>query len=697
MDSNTTYNVKIQKSDGTYKNFSKTSYLPGLMTVDINEDLIVNKNSTITITGTIDKISIFTSNTDTSPSIDLSEYDNKTMTFGSSRFYSETKNVPSGSSITYKLYNSSNNDFSNKMTVTNNIVAENNINTSISFANDLVGTFNLKAIYNSKVIGTATIKFTTLNGNGTEASPYQITNANEFYQIRNDLDSYYILKNDIDLTELTREGGTYNSPSNTCPQGFGWSAINNFGGSLDGNGHTIKGLYQNNYIECTEHSEWSDNGNGLFGTLRKNATIKNLILEDFDITCQGGVCGLLASKYIANANDSGGIDASDTTEYNAEFKNIAIKNSKMNGIYNYYTSGVSTVTGGGMFGSILSANGNVSISNIYIDIDLSIKNITDSGFLAGTIQGKSVNINNIRLLGKLTGKNDDNSGYAVLINNITGDTPVTIKNVVSTLEASKVMGSLLGSNYNDNLVINGANILSVGDRPVCYNNSCPNVSNLNVFNKDTQIAEFTKQSNYNSWQNLSTNWSFNTVNYIARIPVLKFMNFDYTDIPNISLKQELNKSKNIYDYITPKTRAAKMITFKSNNENIVRLESDGTLVPVSSGSTAIHVESLYDGYIKNVFISVTYVPHYNINFNANGGTGTMDSVEVSTTGTYTLPRNEFTREKYEFKEWNTKADGTGTSYSDLGKVNPYNDKQNVTLYAIWQGEEKIVTFNQKEK
>ena len=393
----TKYYVKIKKKDGTYKTYSKTSDFPGLITFDIQDDILVNKNSEITIYSEndfIDKVNIFTSNVDTTQYIDLSSYNNTTISEESIRLYSETKNIPSGATVTYKVYNSNNQNVTDKVTFTNNVVAENNINTLASFSNDLnSGTYRIDALYNSNVISSISITIVKMEGSGTQNDPYIITNADQLYRIRNDLDAYYELGNNIDLSEATSEGGKYSASSSVCPQGFGWSSINGFSGSLDGKGHKIIGLYQNNFISCNEEKEtwvsWNSHGNGLFGTMKGNVTIKNLVLEDFDINCQGGDCGILVSKYIANMDSNGNHNSSDQNEYTATFENIAVKNSKISGVYNKYNddSSLQNVYGGGLFSFLESVNGNINISNIYLDINLSTKDIKNNGYLTSSIQG----------------------------------------------------------------------------------------------------------------------------------------------------------------------------------------------------------------------------------------------------------------------------------------------------------------------
>ena len=69
-----------------------------------------------------------------------------------------------------------------------------------------------------------------------------------------------------------------------------------------------------------------------------------------------------------------------------------------------------------------------------------------------------------------------------------------------------------------------------------------------------------------------------------------------------------------------------------------------------------------------------------ISFNANGGTGTMKTVTGEKGKSVTLPKNVFTKKDCVFKAWNTKKNGSGTSYADGAKVSLTKD---LTLYAQW--------------
>ena len=78
-----------------------------------------------------------------------------------------------------------------------------------------------------------------------------------------------------------------------------------------------------------------------------------------------------------------------------------------------------------------------------------------------------------------------------------------------------------------------------------------------------------------------------------------------------------------------------------------------------------------------------------INFDPNGGTGTMNAMSVNPGFDNTLPANAFTRADYTFTGWNTEANGSGTRYADGATVNFNAD---TTLYAQWT-QNPVITFD----
>ena len=87
-------------------------------------------------------------------------------------------------------------------------------------------------------------------------------------------------------------------------------------------------------------------------------------------------------------------------------------------------------------------------------------------------------------------------------------------------------------------------------------------------------------------------------------------------------------------------------------------------------------------------------PSYKITFNGNGGTGTMNDMTCECDKTYNLNKNTYTRTGYVFNGWNTKADGTGTSYNDEQSVsNLASSGGKITLYAKWTPITYTIAFN----
>ena len=82
----------------------------------------------------------------------------------------------------------------------------------------------------------------------------------------------------------------------------------------------------------------------------------------------------------------------------------------------------------------------------------------------------------------------------------------------------------------------------------------------------------------------------------------------------------------------------------------------------------------------------TKLKEQKVKFDANGGTGTMSEQIFKSGEEQKLSVNAFTKEKYAFTGWNTKADNTGTTYTDSQLVifNPENDGDSITLYAQWE-------------
>ncbi len=100
----------------------------------------------------------------------------------------------------------------------------------------------------------------------------------------------------------------------------------------------------------------------------------------------------------------------------------------------------------------------------------------------------------------------------------------------------------------------------------------------------------------------------------------------------------------------------------------------------------LNITVKYQGFETTMAVQVV---GYEIIFNANTGSGTMESVEY--VGAYTLPACAFTApDGKQFKGWSTSANG------EVINETTYNVTEPVTLYAIWENIPVVkydVTFN----
>lgn len=129
-------------------------------------------------------------------------------------------------------------------------------------------------------------------------------------------------------------------------------------------------------------------------------------------------------------------------------------------------------------------------------------------------------------------------------------------------------------------------------------------------------------------------------------------------------------------------------------------ESDGTWGLGSEHAVKRYTRAEFDNLSETAgALSGTWYAQatwsYTIKFDPNGGTGAMADEDMTVGGTSALNANAFTRTEYTFKSWNTKADGTGTSYADKASVKNLADKpgNTVTLYAQWDYNPHVILPN----
>ena len=118
-------------------------------------------------------------------------------------------------------------------------------------------------------------------------------------------------------------------------------------------------------------------------------------------------------------------------------------------------------------------------------------------------------------------------------------------------------------------------------------------------------------------------------------------------------------------------------------------ESDGTTdefwpVGQTYSTAQIKAETTKKGNVT--FTAILNPIQYTVKYDRNGGSGSMSNQTFTYDEEKALNKNTFTRTGYTFQGWNTKADGSGDSYTDQQVVKNLTTVSggSVTMYAQWK-------------
>ncbi len=142
----------------------------------------------------------------------------------------------------------------------------------------------------------------------------------------------------------------------------------------------------------------------------------------------------------------------------------------------------------------------------------------------------------------------------------------------------------------------------------------------------------------------------------------------------------------VYDDFT--NESCKNVALPIGNNTITMYKTSGMDVAsltVSGNKISFIASKTSESFLRSSSLNRKRTPAsvVEVSFNANGGTGSMSPVSGEYTSAITLPANTLTKADYVFDSWNTKADGSGTSYADGASIN-FAQGGEVTLYAQWR-------------
>ena len=160
------------------------------------------------------------------------------------------------------------------------------------------------------------------------------------------------------------------------------------------------------------------------------------------------------------------------------------------------------------------------------------------------------------------------------------------------------------------------------------------------------------------------NWSYNSFN----------IKYDASDgMSDVKEVRILQNGSGIYNTLSTSMISNDIV---SNNSNLTISDTGQRYIQIIAYDNVGNSSVVYvTGFISNVIT---------VNYNANGGSGAPASQDKYNTVDLTLSSTKPTRTNYIFTSWNTKSDGSGTSYQPGSK---YTANESVTLYAIWKSDD----------
>ena len=149
--------------------------------------------------------------------------------------------------------------------------------------------------------------------------------------------------------------------------------------------------------------------------------------------------------------------------------------------------------------------------------------------------------------------------------------------------------------------------------------------------------------------------------------------------------EDIESSQITYKYGTGKITLPKASDSKSGKFVGWFTEPDGDGVQITEINTDIDIAAAQtDESIRlRDYELYAYYGTYIIDFDANGGVGTMESARVTRDGQITLPESKFKRTGYTFAGWNTAADGSGKLMLTSDIVSKLTESNRIKLYAMW--------------
>ncbi|MEZ4358062.1 MAG: Ig-like domain-containing protein [Eubacteriales bacterium] len=439
---------------------------------------------------------------------------------------------------------------------------------------------------------------TITQGDGTESDPYGVSTPEQLNAVRYYPDAYFIMLDDIDMSEATSEGGVY------WNDGEGWDPID-FSGTFDGNTYSITGLYIKTDISLKN--------NGLFGEISASAVVKNLNMLDCSISARD-YAGAIAGKNkgtISNCNTTGTITArmynvGGVTGFNMGTVSDCVNDAVI----------VTNSDGGGIagqnYGTIRSC---ANINSIFGEVNF--------GGIVGGNYGGTVDMcyNTGSIIGTDT--------YSTRAGGIVGYLyPGIISSCFNTGEVFAVIhsGGIAGycnRDFDDSITCTINHCYNIGEITAdehfggiaggvwrCTFDECyyADISSTGIGDGTAIGTMSSKTLNEMKYQSTYSGFYFEDVWEIVegeRYPVLQEVPFIYVTGISLdgTLALQVGESETLLSAITPSDASNKNVSWASSDDSIATV-ADGTVSGVSSGTVTITVTTGDGGFTDTCTVTV---------------------------------------------------------------------------------------------
>ena len=287
----------------------------------------------------------------------------------------------------------------------------------------------------------------------TEEGVYRISNAGQLYWFAalvngGEADADAVLTNDVTINDMTAEDKLA-----WTPIGLYTSAREfvSYGGTFDGAGYTIYGLYYDN-------TNYNGRNAGLFGTLAEEGVVQNLTLADSVINGATEIGGIVSYNYgdvigctnaasVSGTGATGGIVCRNFGVVRDCANTGSITGATTGGIAAENTGSIASCDNSGIVNGTNSVGGIVGMNDGTVEAALNTANVTASGTHVGGVAGNLVggSVNGSGNLGNVTGASDYIGGVAGVCSGATITRSYNSGSVTGSSAKSEAVGGVVGA------------------------------------------------------------------------------------------------------------------------------------------------------------------------------------------------------------------------------------------------------------